>query len=130
MKTENEKEPTEEANREQADFMERIRNEAQDAYQTECKKNIRFTVWLTLAGFVMAAVWAYLFWQSDSPKMQLLWGLALLGELLGVGICGVIFTQLDVQLVMQREHRRIESQLLDMHERLEAMQKQAAAREE
>ena len=105
-----------------ADFMEHIRNEAQEAYNHKSKKNIQFTAWFTIIGFVVAALWGYLFYQADTTKMQIFWGLALLGELLGIGILGLMFTQIDVQLIMQREHRRIESQLLDLHERLMSMQ--------
>ena len=104
------------------DFMERIRKEAQEAFVKETRSNNRISIILMVLGLLAIIVWALLFAYSESPKLTLLWGLFLIGEGLGIGLIGIAYMIEYSRIALQRENRRIELQLIDLHERFQGIE--------
>jgi hypothetical protein len=104
------------------DLMERIRKEAQEAFVKETKSNNRISIILIMLAILAIIVWALLFTYSESPKLTLLWGLFLIGEGLGIGLIGVAYMIDYARIALQREHLRIELQMIDLHERFKGIE--------
>lgn len=102
------------------DKLEQIRKETRAMYDREKKKNLRWTLSLTIAGFVLAGVWFWLFWQSDNPKFQILWAGLLIAEGLGIAISFVVHLLIENNLTDRQERREIELQIAELREQLKA----------
>ena len=100
------------------DLLERIREEADQAFKKDTSRNNLLTIIIVILALGVAAVWGILFWNSDDPKFQLLWGLFFVGELIGVALSVIMYLVEDAKITLQCEHRRLELQLLDLQERL------------
>lgn len=104
------------------DLLEHIQQEAQEAYEKGYRRNNMFGVGTFVIAIGMLVLWGYLFWTAETAKFQLLFGLLAAVELIGLGICGLMYIADANLLELRKEHRRIELHLLDLHERVVAMQ--------
>ena len=102
------------------DKLEQIRKETRTMYDREKKNNQRWPLVLTIAGFLLAGLWFWLFWQSDNPKFQILWVGLLIAESLGIAISFVVHLLIENNLTDRQERREIERQIAELKERLNA----------
>lgn len=100
--------------------LEQIRKETQDMFEKEKRNNLRWTLGLTIAGFVLLVVWAVLFWQSDSTKFQVLWACFLVGESLGIALSFVVHLLIENNLTDRQERRELELQIAELREAVQA----------
>ncbi len=98
--------------------LDRIRKETREMYEKEKATNQNWTVGFTIAGFVAAALWFYLFWNSESTKFQILWASLLVGEGLGISILYIGHIVTENSLTDRKEHREIELKIAELEERL------------
>jgi len=99
--------------------LEKIRKETQDMFEKEKRKNLRWTLGLTVAGFVMLAVWGFLFWQAETTKFQMLWACFLVGEGLGIALSFVVHLLIENNLTDRQERRELELQIAELREALQ-----------
>lgn len=100
------------------DKLEQIRKDSRTMFEKEKRNNNRWTVSLIFLGLLLLALWGYLFYQSDSTKMQILWAVFLVGEGLGIAIAGAIHILIDSDLTAREEMREIEFQIAELKEQL------------
>ena len=98
--------------------LETIRKDSRTMFENEKRKNNIWGLCLMAIGFLLLALWGYLFYQADSTKMQILWAAFLLGEGLGIAIGGMIYILIHNDLTTKEEMREIELQLAELREQL------------
>ena len=102
------------------DKLEQIRKDSRAMFEKEKSTNNKWTVSLMIIGLLLIALWAWLFYQSDSTKMQILWAVFLVGEGLGIAIACNLHFIIHNDLVAREEMREIEFQLAELKEQLKA----------
>lgn len=108
------------------DLLDHIQQEAQQAFEKGSHRNNMFGIGTLVLAIAMLVLWGFLFWTAESVKYQLLFGLLAVAELIGMGICALMYLADANLLELRKEHRRIELHLLDLHERVVAMQEKRA----
>ena len=102
------------------DKLEQIRKDSRAMFEKEKSNNNKWTVGMMIAGFLLIGLWGWLFYESESTKMQILWAVFLVGEGLGIAIGGAIHILIHNDLVAREEMREIEFQLVELKEQLKA----------
>ena len=100
------------------DKLEQIRKDSRAMFEKEKSNNNKWTIGLMIVGFLLIALWGWLFYESDNTKMQILWAVFLVGESLGIAIAGAIHILIHNDLVAREEMREIEFQLVELKEQL------------
>lgn len=100
------------------DKLEQIRKDSRAMFEKEKSSNNKLTIGMMIVGFLLIALWGWLFYQSESTKMQILWAGLLVGESLGIAIGGTIHILVHDHLVAREEMREIEFQLAELKEQL------------
>ena len=98
--------------------LEQIRKDSRVMFEKEKSFNNKWSVSLMLLGFLLMALWGWLFYQSESTKMQILWAVFLVGEGLGIAIGAAIHILIHNDLVAREEMREIEFQLAELKEQM------------
>lgn len=96
--------------------LENIRRDSRAMFEKEKVSNNRWTIGLCIIGFLVLALWGYLFWQAESTKFQILWAVLLAGEGLGIAINLILYILIDSNLKTREDLREIELQLAEMRE--------------
>ena len=98
--------------------LDEIRKETQAMFEKEKRSNTRWTLSLTVAGFLMLALWGWLFWQAESTKFQILWACFLVGEGLGIALSFIVHLLIENNLTDRQERRELELQIAEIREQL------------